>query len=63
VKNILDEEHRLHLTVLFGLPVQAEKNGINDSYEYSVNEQYKRMKEIVKTNKNHPALLACGHWE
>jgi hypothetical protein len=57
VIEVMDEAHRFNLTVLFGLPVQAERNGFDYSNENAVNEQYKRMKEIVKTYKDHPALL------
>jgi hypothetical protein len=57
VKEVLDEAHRLSLTVLFGLPVQAERNGFDYSDEMAVKEQYNRVKEIVETYKDHPALL------
>jgi len=57
VKEVLDEAHRLNLTVLFGLPVQAERNGFDYGDEKAVEEQYNKMKEIVETYKDHPALL------
>ena len=57
VKEVLDEAHRLNLTVLFGLPVQAERNGFDYSDEISVEEQFNKVKEIVETYKDHPALL------
>lgn len=57
VKEVLDEAHRLNLTVLFGLPVQAERNGFDYSDETAVEEQFKKVKEIVETYMDHPALL------
>ena len=57
VKEVLDEAHRLNLTVLFGLPVQAERNGFDYSDEAAVSEQFNKVKEIVNTYKDHPALL------
>ena len=57
VKEILDEAHRYNLTVLFGLPVQAERNGFDYGDEKAVEAQHTRMKEIVTTYKDHPALL------
>ena len=57
VGEVLDEAHRLNLTVLFGLPVQAERNGFDYGDKHAVEEQYNRIKEIVITYKDHPALL------
>jgi len=57
VMEVLDEAHRLNLTVLFGLPVQAERNGFDYSDEKAVESQFNKMKEIVTTYKDHPALL------
>lgn len=57
VREVMDEAHRLNLTVLFGLPVQAERNGFDYGDKGTVNEQFEKIKEIVKTNKDHPALL------
>jgi len=57
VKEVMDSAYSLGLTVLFGLPVQAERNGFNYSDQTAVTEQFDRMKEIVQTYKDHPALL------
>ena len=57
VGEVLDEAQRLNLTVLFGLPVQAERNGFDYGDEQAVQEQYNRMRKIVETYKDHPALL------
>ena len=57
VKEVLDEAHRLNLTVLFGLPVQAERNGFDYGDEKAVEDQYNKMQEIVETFKDHPVLL------
>jgi len=57
VQEVLEEAHRLNLTVLFGLPVQAERNGFDYGNETAVEEQFNRVKEIVTTYKDHPALL------
>jgi hypothetical protein len=57
VGEVLDEAHRLNLTVLFGLPVQAERNGFDYGDQEAVEDQYNRMREIVETYKDHPALL------
>ena len=57
VKEVLDEAQRLNLTVLFGLPVQAERNGFDYGDKMAVEAQYSQMKEIVTNYKDHPALL------
>ena len=57
VEEVMDEAHRLGLTVLFGLPVQAERNGFDYADKDTVKEQFNKMKEIVRTHKDHPALL------
>jgi hypothetical protein len=57
VKEVMDEAHRLNLTVLFGLPVQAERNGFDYGDENMVEEQFSKVKEVVDTHKDHPALL------
>ncbi len=58
VIDVLDEAQRLNLTVLFGLPMQAERNGFNYSDQIAVTNQHNRIKKIVETYKDHPALLA-----
>lgn len=57
VGEVMDEAHRLGLTVLFGLPVQAERNGFDYGDRTAVKEQFNRMEEIVRTYRDHPALL------
>jgi hypothetical protein len=57
VEEVMDEAHRLGLTVLFGLPVQAERDGFDYGDKSAVKEQFNKMKEIVRTHKDHPALL------
>ncbi|MEB2782252.1 glycoside hydrolase family 2 TIM barrel-domain containing protein [Algoriphagus sp. C2-6-M1] len=56
-KDILDESHSLGLTVMFGLPFKAEREGFDYDDKIAVQEQYELMKEIVNTYKNHPAIL------
>lgn len=57
VREVMDEAHRLGLTVLFGLPVQAERDGFDYGDKDTVKQQLNKMKEIVRAHKNHPALL------
>ncbi|MBR9998350.1 MAG: hypothetical protein KFF73_05230, partial [Cyclobacteriaceae bacterium] len=58
VIEVLDEAQRLNLTVLFGLPVRAERDGFDYGDPQAVREQYEKMKEIVQSHKDHPAILA-----
>jgi hypothetical protein len=58
VKEVLDEAHRLNLTVLFGLPVEAERSGFDYDDEAAVKDQHQRVKDIVFSYKDHPAVLA-----
>lgn len=58
VIEVLDEAHRFNLTVLFGLPMQAERNDFDYNDQIAISEQYKGIKDIVETYKEHPSLLA-----
>ena len=57
VQEVLDKAHDLGLSVLVGLPVRAERDGFDYSDEEAVSAQFERVKEIVQTYKNHPAVL------
>ncbi len=57
VQEVLDKAHELGLSVLVGLPVRAERDGFDYSDEEAVAAQFERVKEIVQTYKNHPAVL------
>lgn len=57
VKDILDEAHSRGLTVMFGLPFKAERAGFDYDDKDAVREQHEKMKEIVNTYKDHPAIL------
>ncbi len=54
---LLDEAHRMGLTMLVNLPVASERNGFDYDDEEAVRDQYNRVKEIVEENKDHSALL------
>lgn len=57
IQEVLDKAHELGLSVLVGLPVRAERDGFDYSDEEAVTAQFERVKEIVQTYKNHPAVL------
>lgn len=52
---ILDEAHKLGLTVLVNLPVQAERDGMD--YDEAVEKQHQKVMQIVREVKDHPAVL------
>lgn len=54
---ILDEAHRLGLTVMLGLWVEREMEGFNYDNEQAVQRQYERIRKTVLKYRNHPALL------
>jgi len=58
--NILDEAHAKGLTVLFGLWVGCERQGFDYDDTKAVKAQLERFTEVVKTYKDHPALLMWG---
>jgi hypothetical protein len=58
--NILDEAHKKGLTVLFGLWVGQERQGFDYDDAKAVQSQLDRFTEVVKTYKDHPAVLMWG---
>ncbi len=58
--NILDEAHEKGLTVLFGLWVGQERQGFDYDDAKSVKAQLERFREVVRTYKDHPAILMWG---
>ncbi len=56
-ESLLDEAHRLGLTVCLGFWVRPERQGMNYDDETAVKAQYERFKEAVLKFKDHPALL------
>jgi len=57
---ILDDAHEKGLTVLFGLWVGCERQGFDYDDSKGVKAQLERFTEVVKTYKDHPALLMWG---
>ena len=57
---VLDEAHAKGLTVLFGLWVAQERQGFDYGDTRSVEAQLAYFTEVVKTYKDHPALLMWG---
>lgn len=57
--NVLDEAHRLGLSVLVNLPMRMESvHKFDYSDEKAVREQFEKVKERVIQLKDHPAVLA-----
>ena len=54
----LDEAAKNGLTVAIGLPVAAERWGMDYGNEAAVAAQRQRVREAVQRHRNHPALLA-----
>lgn len=54
---LLDEAHRLGLTVMFGLWVEREIEGFDYDDQAAVDRQYERIRKTVLKYRNHPALL------
>lgn len=54
---VLDEAHAKGLTVLFGLWVGQERQGFDYDDAKAVKAQLEQFREVVKSNKNHPAIL------
>jgi beta-glucanase (GH16 family) len=59
-KAILDEAHRLGLTVTLGLSTATERHGFNYDDVEAVKSQLEILREEVIKYKDHPALLAWG---
>ena len=57
---ILDEAHEKGLSVLFGLWVGCERQGFDYNDSKAVKAQLERFTEVVKTYKDHPAILMWG---
>lgn len=57
---ILDEAHKLGLTVTLGLRVGVERHGFDYNDPKAVAEQLERLRKEVLQFKDHPALLAWG---
>jgi hypothetical protein len=57
---ILDEAHELGLTVLLGLWVGQERQGFDYDDAKAVKAQLEGFREVVRTYRNHPALLMWG---
>ena len=54
---ILDEAHRLGLTVMLGLWVEREMEGFSYDDQPAVARQYERIRKTVLKYRDHPALL------
>lgn len=54
---VLDKAHALGLTALVGLPVVAERDGMNYNDTAAVRLQHNKVMEIVRRTKNHPAVI------
>ena len=57
---VLDDAHAKGMTVLFGLWVGQERQGFDYEDSKSVKAQLEQFTEVVKTYKDHPALLMWG---
>ena len=57
---ILDEAHARGLTVTFGLWVGQERQGFDYNDAKAVTAQLERFREVVRTYKDHPAILIWG---
>ena len=58
--NILDEAHEKGLSVVFGFWVGCERQGFDYDDSKAVAAQLARFTEVVKTYKDHPAILMWG---
>jgi len=57
-RSILNEADSYGLTVMLGLWMKKEKDGFDYSNEEKVNEQLENFRYLVRSFKDHPALLA-----
>jgi hypothetical protein len=57
---ILDEAHRLGLTVTVGIWLGHKHQGFSYEDDKAVAEQLERAKEAIRSYRNHPALLMWG---
>ena len=58
--NVLDKAHELGLSVVFGLWVGVERQGFDYNDSKGVAAQLARFREVVRTYKDHPAILMWG---
>jgi beta-galactosidase/beta-glucuronidase len=57
VEVTLSEANRLGLTVLFGLPMQSERNGFDYNDDATVQAQLDTVRAIVRKYKSYPAIM------
>ncbi|MEM7656990.1 MAG: glycoside hydrolase family 2 TIM barrel-domain containing protein [Bacteroidota bacterium] len=57
---VLDDAHERGLTITFGLWVGQERQGFDYTDSKAVKAQLEYFREVVKTYKNHPAILMWG---
>jgi hypothetical protein len=57
---ILDQAHKLGITVCFGIWMGQERQGFDYTNEAAVKGQLEEFRRIVKKYKNHPAILVWG---
>lgn len=60
IDKILDEAHKLGLTVCFGIWMGQERQGFDYSNEAAVQGQLEEFRRIVRKYKDHPAILVWG---
>jgi hypothetical protein len=59
-EEILDEAHKLGITVTFGIWMGQERQGFDYSNEGAVKAQLNYFREMVRKFKDHPAILLWG---
>lgn len=59
-KEVLDEAHKLGLTVMLGLWMPPERHGFDYSDKWACEDQLNQFRTVVRKFKNHPALLLWG---
>jgi hypothetical protein len=57
---ILDQAHKLGLTVSFGIWMGQERQGFDYTNEDAVKGQLEEFRRVVRKYKNHPAILVWG---
>jgi hypothetical protein len=58
--NVLDQAHEMGLSVVFGLWAGQERQGFDYNDAKGVKAQLERFREVVRTYKDHPAILMWG---
>ena len=56
-RDFLDRLHAMGLSVMFNLPVRAERDGMDYADSLAVQRQFDRIMQIVRENADHPAVL------